>query len=57
MPPVNTRIFFELLAREAPAVEFETPIDEARAAGASHAALAATSTRRSRPSCAGPGSC
>jgi hypothetical protein len=40
MPPVNTRIFFELLAREAPAVEFETPIDEARAAGASHAALA-----------------
>jgi GAF domain-containing protein len=40
MPPVNTRIFFELLAREAPAVEFETPIDEARAGGASHAALA-----------------
>jgi GAF domain-containing protein len=37
---VNTRIFFELLAREAPAVDFETPIAEARAAGASPAALA-----------------
>ncbi|MFB9838680.1 GAF domain-containing protein, partial [Actinoallomurus acaciae] len=37
---MNTRIFFELLAREAPAVDFETPIAEARAAGASPAALA-----------------
>ena len=25
---MNTRIFFELLAREAPAVDFETPIAE-----------------------------
>jgi hypothetical protein len=40
MPLVNTRIFFELLAREAPAAEFETPLDEARAAGASPGALA-----------------
>jgi len=40
MPLVNTRIFFELLAREAPAVEFETPIDEARAAGATAGDLA-----------------
>ncbi|GLY92464.1 helix-turn-helix domain-containing protein [Actinoallomurus iriomotensis] len=37
---MNTRIFFELLAREAPAVDFETPIAEARAAGASPADLA-----------------
>jgi hypothetical protein len=37
---VNSRIFFELLAREAPAVDFETPIADARAAGASPAALA-----------------
>ncbi|WP_329238405.1 helix-turn-helix domain-containing protein [Actinoallomurus sp. NBC_01490] len=37
---MNTRIFFELLAREAPAVDFETPVAEARAAGASPAALA-----------------
>jgi hypothetical protein len=37
---VNTRIFFELLAREAPAVDFETPVADARAAGASPAELA-----------------
>ena len=37
---MNTRIFFELLAREAPAVEFETPIAEARDAGAAPGVLA-----------------
>jgi GAF domain-containing protein len=36
---VNPRIFFELLAREAPAVDFETPVAEARAAGADPAEL------------------
>ncbi|MCW2861560.1 MAG: putative phytochrome sensor protein [Actinoallomurus sp.] len=40
MPLVNTRIFFELLAREAPAVDFETPIADARAAGAAPGVLA-----------------
>jgi GAF domain-containing protein len=37
---MNTRIFFELLAREAPAVEFEIAVAEARAAWASPAAIA-----------------
>lgn len=36
---MNARIFFDLLAREAPPVEFETPIAEARAAGASPGVL------------------
>ncbi len=37
---VNTRIFFELLAREASPDEFEAPVVEARADGASPAVLA-----------------
>jgi GAF domain-containing protein len=37
---MDTRIYFDLLAREASAVEFETPIAGAKAAGASPAELA-----------------
>ncbi len=40
MGHVSIRIFFELLAREAAPVEFEAPVVDARAAGASPAVLA-----------------
>jgi hypothetical protein len=46
MSPGTHHVFFELLAREAPAVEFETPVAAARAAGASPATLADLETAK-----------